>query len=83
MGGKDTDLWQMLPILSTTSNGIITSFNPASEYLLGFNAVDVVGMFPLVAFHDPAELNQRMAGASELQTIGKDSTVRVNEGVNR
>lgn len=72
MGVKDTDLWQMLPILSTTSNGIITSFNPASQYLLGFNAVDVVGMFSLVAFHDPVELNQRMAGASELQTIGED-----------
>lgn len=72
ISGEDTHVWQSLPILSTTPSGIITSFNRASECLLGFHAVEVVGR-PLVAFHHPAELKQRAtAHAPDSAAAGMD-----------
>lgn len=48
-------------IISTTSEGIITGFNQAAERLLGVNAARVVGQVTPVVFHDPAELDARLA----------------------
>jgi two-component system sensor histidine kinase UhpB len=67
MSDESSDQWQTLAILSTTPTGIITSFDRASECLLGFEAVEVVGTHLLAAFHDALEVRQRAAAhASEL-----------------
>lgn len=64
MGERHRNRRQMLAILSTSSTGIITSFNEASERLLGYSAEEVVGALPLAAFHDPSELQQRAAACT-------------------
>jgi two-component system sensor histidine kinase UhpB len=51
-------------MLSTTTTGIITSFNKAAERLLGFSAEEVVGTRDLVSLHDPAELKHRVEALS-------------------
>ncbi|OYT23015.1 MAG: hypothetical protein CCU27_11510, partial [Nitrospira sp. UW-LDO-02] len=61
MGEGHRNRRQTLAILSTSPTGIITSFNEASERLLGYSAEEVVGALPLAAFHDPSELQQRAA----------------------
>ena len=45
-----------LAIISTTPEGIITSFNQAAEKLLGFTAEEVIGKHTPVLFHDPDEI---------------------------
>jgi PAS domain S-box-containing protein len=46
-------------IISTTPDGIITSFNLAAERLLGYQAEEVVGKQTPVLWHDPAEIARR------------------------
>jgi PAS domain S-box-containing protein len=46
-------------IISTAPDGIVTSFNPAAERLLGYMAGEVVGRQTPVLWHDPHELAQR------------------------
>lgn len=61
MGERNTSRQQTLAILSTSPTGIITSFDNASECLLGYCAEEVVGTLSLAAFHDPTELTHRVA----------------------
>ena len=73
---------QALAILATNVDGLITSFNQASECLLGYGAVEVVGRRHVVTLHDPEELKERIAtgradpntwGADEFHVIVKDA----------
>ena len=64
MGERHRNRRQTLAILSTSPTGIITSFNEASERLLGYSAEEVVGALPLAALHDPSELQQRAAACT-------------------
>ncbi|MBA4374350.1 MAG: hybrid sensor histidine kinase/response regulator, partial [Thermodesulfovibrio sp.] len=43
-------------IISTTPEGIVTSFNPAAERLLGYTAGEVVGKQTPAYWHDPEEV---------------------------
>ncbi len=46
-------------IISTTPDGLVTSFNLAAERLLGFEAQEVVGKQTPALWHDPEEIAQR------------------------
>ncbi len=73
MGEGSHDRPQTLAILSTSPTGIITSFNEASERLLGYRAEEVVGALPLAALHDPSELKRRGAQSTLTPaTAGRD-----------
>ena len=46
-------------IISTTPDGVITSFNPAAEGMLGYSAEDVVGLKTPALIHEPSEIAAR------------------------
>jgi PAS domain S-box-containing protein len=46
-------------IVSTSVDGIVTSFNSTAERLLGYAAVDVIGKAAPDAWHDPSEIRAR------------------------
>jgi two-component sensor histidine kinase/PAS domain-containing protein len=46
-------------IITTTSNGIITHFNPQAERMLGFSAVEMIGRETPEIFHDRHEIAAR------------------------
>ena len=46
-------------IISTTTDGMITSFNPAAERMLGYSASEVVGLQTPTVIHDPTEVVAR------------------------
>lgn len=46
-------------IISTTPEGVITSFNPSAERMLGWPAEEMVGHQTPAAFHDPEEVVAR------------------------
>ncbi len=46
-------------IISGTPEGVITSFNPAAERMLGYSAAEMIGKQTPAVFHDPAEVAQR------------------------
>lgn len=46
-------------VISTTPDGIITTFNPAAEKILGYAAAEVVGLRTPAIIHDPAEVAAR------------------------
>ena len=48
-------------IISTDANGIIQTFNPAAEKLIGVSADEVVGKKQPTFFHDPIELQAHAA----------------------
>ena len=52
-------------IISTDAHGLVTSFNPAAEGLLGYQAAEVVGKLTPLAWHDPDEIAQRARPFSE------------------
>ncbi|MCX7173025.1 MAG: ATP-binding protein [Proteobacteria bacterium] len=52
-------------IISTTPEGIVTSFNPAAERLLGYTADEVVGKVTPACWHDPQEIGRRALQLSE------------------
>ena len=54
-----------LSVISTDTKGIITSFNKASENLLGYTAEELIGNATLVVLHNSIELIER---ASQLST---------------
>lgn len=43
-------------IISVSSEGLVTSFNPAAERLLGYSADEVAGKHTPVLWHDPEEV---------------------------
>lgn len=56
-------------IISTTPDGLVTTFNPAAEQLLGYTSDEAVGKLTPMDWHDSQEIAQR---ASELSTeLGK------------
>lgn len=52
-------------IITTDENGLILSFNPAAERMLGYRAEDVVGRQTPALFHLPEELNALARGLPE------------------
>ncbi len=52
-------------IISTTINGIITSFNPAAEKMLGYKEKNLIGKKGSEIFHDPKEVIARAIELSE------------------
>lgn len=52
-------------IVSTTPDGIITSFNPAAESLLGYTAGEVIGKQTPALWHDRAEMAERALKLTE------------------
>ena len=45
-------------IISTNSEGTVTSFNPAAERLLGYSAAEVIGKLTPAHWRDPEEMAQ-------------------------
>jgi PAS domain S-box-containing protein len=52
-------------IISTTPEGIVTSFNPAAERLLGYSADEMIGIQTPTLWHDADEIVQRARQLSE------------------
>ena len=52
-------------IISTTTEGIISSFNRAAECLLGYTAEEVIGKLTPVCWHDEEEIARRAQRLSE------------------
>jgi PAS domain S-box-containing protein len=52
-------------IISATPDGVVTSFNPAAERLLGYPAEEVVGKQTPALWHDPDEMARRARQLSE------------------
>ncbi|MBL0091104.1 MAG: response regulator [Piscinibacter sp.] len=46
-------------IVSVGPDGVVTTFNAASEHLLGYSAAEVVGKLTPAAWHDPQEVASR------------------------
>ncbi|HEX9046919.1 MAG TPA: PAS domain S-box protein [Verrucomicrobiae bacterium] len=51
-------------IVSTTANGVVTSFNRAAEQLLGYAAAELVGKQTPALWHDAAEVSVRAEALS-------------------
>ncbi|WP_242038102.1 PAS domain S-box protein [Tolypothrix sp. FACHB-123] len=51
-------------IITLNLEGIIQTFNPAAQKMLGYTADEVVGRLTPMVFHDPQELQQRAAAVS-------------------
>ena len=54
-----------IAIISTTVKGVVTSFNPAAERLLGYTSAELVGKQTPGLFHDGAEVVARAAELSQ------------------
>lgn len=52
-------------LIATTKEGIITSFNPMAEKMLGYSAVELVGKQSPAVFHDLEEVIKRAKEFSE------------------
>ena len=52
-------------IISVAPDGIVTSFNPAAEHLLGYTAGEVVGKMNPTSWHDPQEMARHARQVSE------------------
>jgi PAS domain S-box-containing protein len=52
-------------IISTSADGVVTSFNPAAERLLGYVAADVIGKQTPALWHDPEEVMRHARLLSE------------------
>ena len=46
-------------IISTTPDGVITTFNRTAELMLGYAAAEVIGLMTPAVWHDPSEVAQR------------------------
>ena len=46
-------------IITTTPDGIIQTFNPAAEQMLGYTAAELVGISTPATFHDPVQVAAR------------------------
>lgn len=54
-----------MAVISTTIDGVITTFNPAAEQMLGYRAEELIGKQNPGLFHDGAEVVARAAELSE------------------
>jgi PAS domain S-box-containing protein len=52
-------------IISTTAEGVVTTYNPAAERMLGYTADEVVGKKTPALWHDTEELEQHAQRLSE------------------
>jgi len=52
-------------IVTTDAEGIVTSFNPAAERLLGYRADEVIGRTTPLLWHDPDEIARYAASLSD------------------
>ena len=52
-------------VISTTPEGIITSFNPSAERMLGYSAGEIVGKITPLLFHESAEVAECAKACSE------------------
>ena len=59
-------------IISTTINGLITSFDKTAEQLLGYRSEEIIGKHSPVMFHDVKELTRRVGLSSD----GKDISIQ-------
>jgi diguanylate cyclase (GGDEF)-like protein/PAS domain S-box-containing protein len=71
-------------IISTDTDGIITSINRAGQRMLGYECAEIVNKNSLTCFHDEAEINeQRVANNRELTPVevvlGKATKGRAEE----
>jgi PAS domain S-box-containing protein len=57
-------------IIATNSEGIIQTFNPAAQKMLGYTAEEVVNHVTPLIFHDPEELKQQAQTLS--QALGRE-----------
>ncbi|NOT21640.1 MAG: PAS domain S-box protein, partial [Nitrospiraceae bacterium] len=69
---KLRDVWQKAvldcagyAIIATTPDGIIQTFNPAAEQMLGYTAEEVIGKITPAVIHDPEEVADRAKIFSE------------------
>jgi len=46
-------------IISTTTDGVFTSFNPAAERMLGYSAAELIGLETPALIHEPSEVVAR------------------------
>ncbi len=54
-----------MAVISTTIDGVITTFNPAAEQMLGYSAEELIGKQNPGLFHDGVEVVARAAELSE------------------
>ncbi|HJV71652.1 response regulator [Ideonella sp.] len=52
-------------VISTTPDGVVTTFNPAARRLLGYTAAEVVGKLTPAHWHDAQEVSRRAAELTE------------------
>ncbi|HYF66801.1 MAG TPA: PAS domain-containing sensor histidine kinase [Ohtaekwangia sp.] len=77
-------------IISTTQEGIIISFNPAAERLLGYAAAELIGKETMEIFHDREEILQTTNELNEQYGLNLKpgfetfvANIKDNKGVNR
>jgi len=55
-----------LSVISVNTEGIVMSFNPAAEYLLGYSHLELIGKWTTLIIHDWAEIAEHARASSEL-----------------
>ncbi|TCO09586.1 PAS domain S-box protein [Natronoflexus pectinivorans] len=53
-------------VISSSNEGIVTSFNPMAETVLGYQAMDVVGRMSVLELFDPSHIRQAVELAVEM-----------------
>ncbi|WP_318349291.1 PAS domain S-box protein [Aquipluma nitroreducens] len=74
-----------LIVISTDKNGIIKSFNPFAEKMLGYKAEEVIGVYTPLIFYDPDELKPS-PGHNSNSDLFKDSQFflqTINQNLNQ
>ncbi|HEV2112520.1 MAG TPA: PAS domain S-box protein [Terriglobales bacterium] len=66
---------QQISVISTGPDGMIQSFNPGAEALLGYKAEEVIGKVTPEIIHDPEEVKQ------QAERITKEFGVAVKPGL--
>jgi len=67
-------------ITSTNSEGIVQTFNPAAQKMLGYTAEEVVGKVTPMIFHDPEEIQQHAQALGTEIAPGKN-LISTNQSV--
>jgi len=74
-----------ISVITTDIEGLITTFNPGAEKMLGYKSNEMVGKLTPAVFHIPSEVEQRGLELSELLKTDINGfsvfvTIPVNEG---